>query len=144
MEVAYRVREGDAFEKDFTHLRYRVLQLENYLVCFYARGDLNGIVSGEYDRTGIPYFEEVAFDDEAARAYEEGMKKFFARLTRKQGPVPFPKFAVRLKVNFCDGNVEERSFDFSEINGETLSAFCSEIVEEGDRLWRERFRCGRV
>ncbi len=143
MEVVFCVHGDENFGKKYTHLRYRVLQLEDYIVSFYARGDLNGIVSSEYDRTGIPFLKEVAFDDAAAQAYEEKMKQFFALPTRKQGPVPFPKFTVRLTVDFCDGNLEERTFDFSHTNLETLTAFCSEIREEADRLWRESFRCGR-
>ena len=143
MEVTYRMDTQEAqtaFERDYRHLFYRLVQLRDYIRCYYTYGNPHGLVSGKFDASGIPYIESVTFESADALRYQTEMEQYLSRPMRKMGPLPLPRFGVRVIVNFCDGNTREFSYPFHEYSDEMLVKFCEKIKRTQTELWRESLR----
>ena len=143
MEVSCRMDTEEAqaaFEREYRHLFYRLVQLRDYIRCYYASGKPHGLISDRFDASGIPYIESAAFERDDALRYQAEMEAYLSRSMRKMGALPLPKFTVRVTVNFCDGNTREYPYPFDEYSDEMLLKFCENIQCTQKELWRARLK----
>ncbi len=124
----------------FPQLYYRIKQLEDRLTAYFLRGNAQCVVSYGCDRSAVPRFSGVTFDEERAKQYEARMVRFFATYKKSAGAtLPKPRFAVRLDVDFGGGTCEQMDFSFVGYGEESVLAFCMRVADRADVLFRHRF-----
>ena len=142
-EVTYSMEAGaplEAFSRDFPHLLRRIKQLFSNFIGYFLRGDIDCLVSAQFQADGLPALVAARFDSRLAARYEKFMDRFFEKAsTVVPTELPRPNFPVCFTVNYGRVNAEEEYvFAFQNYGREEILKFCAHLQERATYYFRHR------